>query len=211
MRDQVDHNVEVSWVFSSVKHDEKPKSGCTPTDIGSFIHVTAYYASLLGAWGAPIHAPGEIFARFKFRWTGIRVRTMRKCFFVFTNMCQVEVELKYVWLSQQLQPVVELPNLKFEGVPSEFEWRWWEFRTEHKWVSSWEASKALNTDTQYRLWILAEPYDHLVGAGGSLATLDFDTRSTHGTDFEFQQNHAIACTVIHWSMKHTTQWDKAKF
>jgi len=22
-----------SWVFSSVKHDEKPKSGCTPTDI----------------------------------------------------------------------------------------------------------------------------------------------------------------------------------
>ena len=65
------------WVFLSVKHDEKPKSGCTPT-IGSFIHVTAYYAGL--------------FARFKFRWTGIRVRTMRKCFFVSSwSWTQIQV------------------------------------------------------------------------------------------------------------------------
>ena len=42
MRDQVDHNVEVSWVFSSVKHDEKPKSGCTPTDMRELVNTRSH-------------------------------------------------------------------------------------------------------------------------------------------------------------------------
>jgi len=78
------------------------------------------------------------------------------------------------WRSMVLHQLDNWKQDTFLGVPSEFERRcWWEFWTEH--VSCWEASKALNVDMRYRLWILAEPCDHL------WVTPDFDTRSTHGT------------------------------
>jgi len=49
-------------------------------------------------------------------------------------------------------------------------------------ISCWEANKGLIVDTRYRLWILAEPC--MLSSNSWF--------STHGTDFEFQQNHVIA-------------------
>jgi len=77
-------------------------------------------------------------------------------------------------------------------VPSEFERHcWWEFWTEHKFHA--ERLARLLTLTRGTDFEFSRTMRSLVNAESWVATPDFDTRSTHGTDFE---NHVIACKVL---------------